>query len=187
MEYITIALLGVSLSMDAFAISLSTGMTQKNLRVYHALKMGAFFGAFQAIMPLIGWFLGSKLLVYIEQYDHWIACVLLSVIGAKMIWDGIKTADEDEDVPDPTQTGRLLVLAFATSVDALCAGISLAVSQVNIYLSVALIGIITFSFSTVGVRIGAKIGPLLKQYATIVGGGMLIAIGLKILIEHLFF
>lgn len=184
MSVIEIALLGVSLAMDAFAVSITTGITLKDLRWKHALKVGLFFGGFQFLMPLIGYLAGSTFVRYIESVDHWIAFGLLAFIGGKMVYECIRPGEE-EQVANPTATGKLLVLAVATSIDALAVGISLAILRANIWVCSSWIGIITFSLSALGVRLGKKLGDKFQRSAGLLGGLVLICIGIKILVEHL--
>lgn len=201
MDTLSIVLIAIGLSMDAFAVSVTNGIIIKDIRMGHALKIGLYFGAFQAFMPIIGWLAGSRFEEYIISIDHWIAFVMLVFIGGKMIWeaygaekDEIGTVEEMCEVAvsnqntvcqDPLRIGRLIVLAVATSIDALAVGISFAFLRVSIIKSAALIGLITFAICFAGVYAGNKCGCLLKRKAEIVGGLILICIGLKILIEHL--
>ena len=184
MSVIEIALLGVSLAMDAFAVSITTGITLKDLRWKHALKVGLFFGGFQFLMPLIGYLAGSTFVRYIESVDHWIAFGLLAFIGGKMVYECIRPGEE-EQVANPTATGKLRVLAVATSIDALAVGISLAILRANIWVCSGWIGIITFTLSALGVRLGKKLGDKFQRSAGLLGGLVLICIGIKILVEHL--
>jgi putative Mn2+ efflux pump MntP len=185
LDLISIALLAISLSMDAFAVSIGNGITIRNLRPWHAIKTGLFFGVFQALMPTIGWLAGRSISTYIVDYDHWIAFGLLAIIGGKMIWDGFHEEEEDCEHEDPTRTRWLFLLAIATSIDALAAGISLAMVNANIVFSALFIGCTTFALSVLGVMIGKKLGPLFQKKAEFVGGIVLIGIGVKILLEHL--
>ncbi len=186
MSLIEIALLGISLAMDAFAVSITTGITLKNLRFWHAAKVGLFFGGFQFLMPLLGYLAGSTVSVYIESFDHWIAFGLLAFIGGKMLWECVHPDKEKEDTSvSPTATGKLFVLAIATSIDALAVGISLALLKENIWLCAGWIGVITFALSVAGVMLGKKLGERFQRSAGVVGGVVLIFIGVKILCEHL--
>lgn len=187
MGIVELALIGVGLSMDAFAVSICKGLGMKRLRMGQALVIALFFGGFQALMPLLGWFLGSGFQSLIEPVDHWIAFALLAFIGAKMLWDAFR-GDGEEDAlaaDDRLDVREILMLAVATSIDALAVGISFAFLQVDIVPAVALIGIITFALSFVGVAVGHAFGSRFEKPATIIGGFVLIAIGLKILLEHL--
>ncbi len=184
MSFIELILTAIALSMDAFAVSVTTGITLRRPRPWQAIKPGLFFGGFQALMPLIGYIAGRSVAVYIESVDHWIAFALLAAIGGKMIWD-IWHEDGDAESADPTRTLALLVMAVATSIDALAVGISLALLSVNIWWAITIIGCTTCALSIAGVLLGNRLGELFKKRATLVGGLILIAIGAKILIEHL--
>lgn len=177
-------LTAVALSMDALAVSISNGMTIRDLKVRDALKTGLFFGAFQALMPAIGWLAGTSVRDLIVSVDHWVAFGLLALIGGKMIWDTFHEA-QDGGVSNPTDTRVLLVMAVATSIDALAVGISLAMEQVAIAPAALTIGLVTFSLSTMGVLLGKKLGDAFQKRAGCIGGVILVLIGLKILLEHL--
>lgn len=188
-----LVLLAVGLSMDAFAVSICKGLGMKKINLKVAVVLGLFFGGFQAGMPVIGWALGSQFMGIIGPIDHWIAFILLAFIGGKMLWEAF-TEDEDEDEDEDEGDGKdaekidlgeYLILAIATSIDALAVGISFAALSVDIMPAVSLIGITTFIFSVAGVAIGHTFGARYEKPATIVGGVVLILIGLKILLEHL--
>lgn len=188
MGIIELALIAVGLSMDAFAVSVCKGLGMKRLDMGQALVIALFFGGFQALMPLAGWALGSGFQSYIEPVDHWIAFALLAFIGGKMLYDAFH--EEDGDEPIAGEAARLdlkeiLMLAIATSIDALAVGVSFAFLQVDIVPAISLIGVITFALSLVGVAAGHQFGARFEKPATIVGGLVLILIGLKILLEHL--
>ncbi|MGI6201542.1 MAG: manganese efflux pump MntP family protein [Christensenellales bacterium] len=187
MDFFSLMLLALSLSMDAFAVSISTGITLKQVRPWHAIKTGLFFGGFQALMPLIGYLAGNTVAAYIVNVDHWIAFILLGFIGVRMIIEAVKESEECPKGADPTRTRNLLVLAVATSIDALAVGVSLALMQVDILFSAATIGVTTFALSALGVLLGRKLGCVFQKWAEIAGGVVLVGIGLKILVEHLFF
>ena len=179
-----IILLGIGLSMDAFAVAICKGLGSEKFSAKNALIVGLWFGLFQALMPLIGYFLGGLVAEYIVAIDHWIAFVLLGFIGGKMIYEAIK----GEEKQDASVTfAVMLPLAIGTSIDAAAAGITLAFSTTNIFIAIAIIGVITFSLSALGVKIGNVFGSKLKSKAEIFGGAVLILLGIKILIEHLFF
>lgn len=183
-----LVLIAVGLSMDAFAVSLCKGLGMRKLVWGHALIIALFFGAFQAIMPLIGWLLGTQFERYITPVDHWVAFVLLGYIGGKMIWDALhdkESAGEGCDTAQKLDMKELVTLAVATSIDALAVGITFAFLQMAILPAVCLIGVITFALSFAGVAIGHRFGARFKKKAEIAGGVALIAIGLKILLEHL--
>ena len=188
MGIVELALIAVGLSMDAFAVSVCKGLGMKRLDMGQALVIALFFGGFQALMPLAGWALGSGFQSYIEPVDHWIAFALLAFIGGKMLYDAFH--EEDGDEPIAGEAARLdlkeiLMLAIATSIDALAVGVSFAFLQVDIVPAISLIGVITFALSLVGVAAGHQFGARFEKPATIVGGFVLILIGLKILLEHL--
>lgn len=187
MGFIEIAGLGVALSMDAFAVSVCKGLGMKKINYGQALIIAGFFGGFQALMPLLGWLLGSRFEQLIESFDHWVAFVLLLFIGGKMIFDVIRGGDDDEDEScSRFDIKELFVMAIATSIDALATGIVLAIEpDTNIWSSIAIIGSITFVICIAGVIIGNKFGSRFKDKASIAGGIILILIGVKILLEHI--
>lgn len=184
MSLITLLLIALGLSMDAFAVSVTSGIIIKNLQLRNALKIGIFFGFFQGFMPLLGWLAGINFSDYITKYDHWIAFILLSFIGIKMLREALADDDDKSDF-NPLNNKVLLMLAIATSIDALAVGVSFAFLKVSIFSSVCIIGIITFVLSTLGVYIGKMSGELLKKKAELTGGIILTLIGTKILLEHL--
>lgn len=186
MGFFELFLIAVGLSMDAFAVSICKGLKMQRFNVRHAGVIALAFGGFQALMPAIGWFLGKQFESYITGIDHWIAFVLLAVIGGKMAVESFKKEEEDSSKEnEKLDVKELLVLAVATSIDALAVGITFAFLQVSIVPAVSLIGVITFVLSAVGVFIGHKFGAKFKSKAELVGGIILILIGLKILLEHL--
>ena len=199
MNIITILLTGFALAMDAFAVSVTKGMTLKNLTKKMAIKIALFFGVFQAIMPLTGWLLGISFQGYIQAIDHWVALILLSILGGKMIYEFYEnrkeakneaineasmTMDSENKIDEELSNKELTTLAIATSIDALAVGISFAFLNVNIILSSLIIGIVTFIVCFIGVVAGKKIGSLFKDYAELIGGIILILIGLNIFNEH---
>jgi len=179
--------IAVGLSMDAFAVAVCKGLGMRRFNARVALVLAMLFGGFQALMPLIGWTLGSQFLWLIEPVDHWIAFGLLGIIGAKMLVDAIREDDSEEDAGtvDHVAWGEFLLLAVATSIDALAVGISFAALSVEIVSSVAVIGITTFFLTLVGVAVGMRFGARYERSAQIAGGVVLILIGAKILLEHL--
>lgn len=201
MDILSVILIAVGLSMDAFAVSVTNGIIIKNLKIGHALKIALYFGVSQALMPLAGWLAGSQFKDYITSFDHWAAFGMLTFIGGKMVWEAYGEGDKEANTVEgmrevavstqrtasenPLRMGRLLVLAVATSIDALAVGISFAFLSVSIVWAAAVIGIITFAICFSGVYIGNKFGGLLKKKAEIVGGLILICIGLKIVFEHI--
>jgi putative Mn2+ efflux pump MntP len=184
MHLATTTFLALGLAMDAFAVSISSGITIKNPRIEQALKIAIFFGAFQAIMPVVGWLAGLGLRELIAQVDHWIAFGLLFLIGCRMIYESTKARSERK-VLNPLGLGVLLLLSVATSIDALAAGVSLAFLKMSIVLPVIIIGAVTLVLSFLGVFVGDRSGHLFENKAECVGGLVLIGIGTKILIEHL--
>lgn len=185
MGEIAILLIGISLSMDAFAVSISNGVAAKRFGKKEMFMQATYFGAFQCIMPLIGWLLGSGVKDYIQAVDHWIAFVLLAIIGGNMIKES--RSDEREEEINALTHKKLFVQALATSIDALAVGISFALLKVNILEACLMIGVVTFVISFGGSITGKYLGDKLQSKAEVVGGLVLILIGTKILIEHLFF
>ena len=185
MSVIELLVLALGLSMDAFAVSICKGLSVPKLQAKHCLICGVYFGGFQALMPLIGWALGIRFQSMITNLDHWIAFVLLAVIGANMIKESFSKEEECPDASFGFKT--MLTLAVATSIDALAVGVTFAFLDVSIVPAVLLIGATTFVCSAVGVKIGNVFGNRFQSKAEFLGGLVLIAIGLKILIEHLFF
>ena len=186
MDSLTIIIIAVGLAMDAFVVSIVSGSAYRQLHVKHALRMALFFGAFQAFMPLIGSLAGLTLREYIAHYDHWIAFGLLVAVGGKMIYESLKIKSVEEN-PDPSNIFVLLVLSVATSIDALAVGITLSLIAGSIIVAVIIIGLITFILSYLGVYIGKRFGHFFESKIEALGGIILIGIGTKVLIEHLFF
>ncbi len=172
------------LAMDAFAVSITSGLTIKSLKINNALRIAIFFGLFQAIMPLIGWLAGLSFRDFISGVDHWIAFGLLSIIGCKMIYESSKMELSNKRI-NPLNVYVLLMLSFATSIDALAVGLSLSFLNVSIALPAIIIGIVTFLLSIFGVYLGNRFGHYFERKIEIIGGLILIGIGIKILIEHL--
>lgn len=183
MSLLSLFLLAVGLSMDAFAVSVCKGLSMKKLSLKKAAIVGLWFGSFRALMPLIGYLLGSQFEKYITSIDHWIAFALLAIIGITMIREAL--SKEDEDVNDCLDCKTMFLLAVATSIDALAVGITFAFLQVDIVPAVTFIGIVTFILSAIGVKVGNVFGTKYKARAEMTGGIILILIGLKILLEHL--
>lgn len=180
MSILDLFILAVGLSMDAFAVSVCKGLSLGKIKPKHMCIAGAWFGGFQALMPLIGYFLGSFFAEMIEKYDHWVAFVLLAIIGGNMIKESF---DKDEKVDSSMDVKSMLLLAIATSIDALAVGVTFAFLQVQIVPAVSFIGVITFIFSAVGVNIGSLFGTKYKSKAELFGGIVLVLIGIKILLE----
>lgn len=183
MGFIDIFLIAVALSMDAFAVAICKGLSVKKVQAKHVLTVGVYFGGFQALMPLIGFLLGFKFESFITSIDHWIAFVLLAIIGGNMIKEAM--SKEEDEVNDSFSFRTMLPLAVATSIDALAVGISFAFLGVDIIEAAILIGITTFVLSGIGVFVGNIFGSKYKSKAELAGGIVLILIGLKILLEHL--
>ena len=182
MSLLELLLIAVGLSMDAFAVSVCKGLSLRGLKPKHAALVGLYFGGFQALMPVIGWLLGYRFERFITRYDHWIAFILLTVIGIGMIRESRQT---DEELSGDLSFRTMLPLAVATSIDALAVGITFAFLQVRILPAAGLIGLTTFALSALGVYIGHVFGLKYKAKAELAGGVILIGIGLKILLEHL--
>lgn len=178
-------LIAVGLSMDAFAAALCKGMGMKNRTPHHSAVIALFFGGFQALMPLLGWLLGKQFEKYITTVDHWVAFGLLAFIGGKMIYEVFQKDTCPREGGEKLNLKELLMLAIATSIDALAVGITFAFLQVKIIPAISLVGVTTFVISYLGVFIGYRCGSKLKSKAELVGGLVLILIGVKILLEHL--
>lgn len=183
MGIVELLLISVGLAMDAFAVSVGKGMTLKRVQPRHALSAGVWFGGFQGLMPLIGYYVGRSFAEYVVSVDHWIAFGLLVLIGLNMIRETIWGDDEEQDSDFGVRT--MLIMAIATSIDALAVGVSMAFLDVNIWFSAAVICIVTLIISAAGVYLGTMFGARLGSKAGIVGGLILIAIGVKILVEHM--
>lgn len=182
MSFWEILAIAVGVSMDAFAVSVCKGLSVSTVRTSHMLKTGLWFGSFQALMPLIGYFAGVHFSDVVSSVDHWIAFILLGFIGGSMIKEALQREEVHHD-PD-FSSGTMLTMAVATSIDALAVGVSLAFLRVSIWGAVAVIGLTTGIFSMAGVRIGNVFGARYKYYAEFLGGAILIVMGIKILIEH---
>jgi len=185
MSFIELFLIAVGLSMDAFAVSVCKGLSMQKLKISHALIIGTYFGGFQALMPLAGYFLGVRFQDAITAYDHWIAFILLAVIGGNMVKEAL--SGEEETCDASIAFTDMLILAVATSIDALAVGVTFAFLRVQILPAITFIGCTTFVLSMVGVKVGAVFGSRYKSRAELAGGLILIFMGIKILVEHLFF
>ena len=183
MGFAELFLIGVGLSMDAFAAAVCKGLGMRTMRWRQGAVVALLFGGFQAAMPLLGWVLGRQFESYITSIDHWIAFVLLSLIGGNMIREALSR--EEEDCDPSLAPAAMLLLAVATSIDALAVGVTLAFLQVELIPAVTLIGVCTFLLSAAGVKIGHLFGMKYKSRAELLGGAVLVLIGLKILLEHL--
>lgn len=182
MNLLELFILAVGLSMDAFAVSVCKGLSVKQIKPKHACIVGVYFGGFQAFMPLIGFILGVQFQQYIVSVDHWIAFVLLCLIGANMVRE---SRGDAEELNDSFSVPTMLTLAIATSIDALAVGVTFAFLQVNILAAVLFIGCTTFVLSAIGLKIGNVFGVRYKSRAELCGGIVLILMGCKILLEHL--
>ena len=198
MDIISVFFIAVALAMDAFSVSITSGMILKKPHGGAMLKIGLFFGVFQFVMPCLGYLLGSAFSVLISAFDHWIAFILLAFIGGKMIYEALSEKDEEENIKNPLDNKLLTMLAIATSIDALAVGVTFAtmgmgvvspctLAQTALLQASGIIGVVAFVISAAGVYIGGKCGNLFGNKAEILGGVVLVGIGLKILAEHLFF
>jgi putative Mn2+ efflux pump MntP len=186
MSFIFILGIGVALAMDCFAITMGLACGGRGLTLRQALRMAAYFGGFQFVMPIIGWFAGEQLLGLIARFDHWVAFGLLVLIGGRMIHESVEMSEQEKACrPDQTRGRRLLVLALATSIDALAVGLSLGVVGTRVFYPAAVIGATSFVLTVVGAKLGPVVGRVVGKRAELIGGLVLIAIGVKILIEHL--
>jgi putative Mn2+ efflux pump MntP len=183
MNFVELIIIAVGVSMDAFAVSICKGLSVRRLRPAHMLSAAVWFGGFQALMPLIGYYVGISFADYVANVDHWIAFVLLGLIGGKMIKEACEK-DEDCDYDPDFSFKTMLLLAVATSIDALAVGVSLAFLKADIWSSILIIGLMTGAFSAFGVKLGNVFGCRYKSKAEFAGGLILVAIGVKILLEH---
>lgn len=185
MGIIGLMLLSVGLAMDAFSVAVCKGLSMKKLNIRSGIIIALFFGVFQGVMPLAGYFMGSRFSGYIDSVSHWVAFILLGIIGGKMIWEAFHDEENDTETEYKLALGELTVLSVATSIDALAVGIVFAAAKVNLVLSVIMIAVITFLISFAGVVIGNKFGSRFEKKAEIAGGAILIFIGLKMLFDGL--
>lgn len=184
MHFAELIIIAIGVSMDAFAVSISKGLSVRKLRPSYMLSAAAWFGGFQALMPLIGYFVGISFADLVSDVDHWIAFVLLGIIGGKMIKEACEKHDECESDPD-FSFKTMFMLAVATSIDALAVGVSFAFLKVDIWMSIMVIGLMTGAFSALGIQLGHLFGCRFKSKAELAGGIILVGIGIKILLEHL--
>ncbi|HWQ21470.1 MAG TPA: manganese efflux pump MntP family protein [Clostridia bacterium] len=186
MGFWTVFIIAVGLSMDAFAVSVASGCRIKHVSPSDALRPGVWFGGFQALMPVLGWFGGLTLRNLIQDFSHWIAFALLVFVGGKMLVEAVRGREREEECLEERRSTRdMLVLAIATSIDALAVGLSLSVLRVSIWWPALLIGLVTCAFSIVGTLLGCTVGRLVKDKAEILGGLVLIGIGIRILVQGL--
>ncbi|MBQ7668510.1 MAG: manganese efflux pump [Clostridia bacterium] len=183
MSIFEVFIIGIGLSMDAFAVSVCKGLSMKKLDIKKALIIALYFGIFQAVMPLLGYLLGVAFTGLVENVDHWISFILLSLIGINMIKESLEATEEKQN--DSVDVKTMLILAIATSIDALAVGVTFAFLKTNLMLSISIIGVTTFVLSLIAVKVGNAVGDKLKGKAELLGGIILIGIGLKILLEHL--
>jgi putative Mn2+ efflux pump MntP len=186
MGLLEIIIIAVGLSMDAFAVSITLGLSVRKPTIKEILIPGIYFGFFQALMPLIGYFTGINFAAKIQSLDHWIAFVLLGFVGGKMIWESF-SKEEKQVNKNPFRFTTMLLLAIATSIDALAVGITFSFFEINIFRAIIITGLTTFCISIAGVKIGNIFGAKYKSKAELMGGAVLILLGIKILVEHLFF
>lgn len=184
MSYLTVSLIAISLSMDAFSVAVTNGLSMKKFELNKALLIALFYGFFQFLMPVTGFFAAGIFKGYIEAVDHWVAFILLALIGAKMISESF---EKKEEIKEDLSIKGLLMQAIATSIDALAVGVGFVALKIPVFKASFMIGVVTFLLSFIGVITGKKAGDIFKGKAEILGGIILIIIGTKILIEHLFF
>ena len=184
MSFFEIFFIGIGLAMDAFAVSICKGLSMKKMNWNDGILIALYFGVFQALMPMLGYFLGTTFSEFVKNIDHWIAFISLMIIGGNMIKEAIFDKKDDKE-NSKVDVKTMLILAIATSIDALTIGVTFAFFEVNIILAISVIGIITFVLSLIGVKIGNRFGDKFESKAEIAGGIILIIIGLKILLEHL--
>lgn len=188
MSFFSVFLISIGLAMDAFAVSVVSGIAIKRIEVVTFLKIAIYFGAFQAGMPVIGWLTGNTFIDYIQAFDHWMAFGLLTFLGVKMAYDGITAKNKDDQKSINLRKHKILIgLAIATSIDALVVGVSFAILEVPIVSAILMIGVVTFLLSYTGTLIGVKFGKSFDFPVEVIGGIILAAIGLKILIADLYF
>ncbi len=185
MDFVTVFILAVGLSMDSFAVSVGCGLAEQKISFRHAAKIAFSLALFQGILPVFGWFMGTEIRIYVEEIDHWIAFFLLLFLGSKMIFESLKKGDQEE-LSDIYSWKHIITLSIATSIDALVVGFSYALSSTrNIFGGALIIGAVTFFFAMLGIRIGKDVGDSFGAKVELLGGIILIGIGLKILFQHM--
>ena len=184
-NFISILLIAIGLAADCFAVALSGGISNKNLSWPQWLRVAFSFGFFQAMMPVLGWLAGRTVVEYIEDYDHWIAFGLLVIIGGRMLWEAFRPEDEEANRNDISKGLVLITLSIATSIDALAVGLSFAFLEVNIGLASGTIGIVAFIATIIGFLVGQRAARIIGKRAEMLGGFILIAIAIRILVSHL--
>jgi putative Mn2+ efflux pump MntP len=185
LDFLSILLIAFGLSADCFAVALSIGISRGTVSVTQALRVSLFFGGFQAAMSFLGWMAGNTIIGYIEQYDHWLAFILLIIVGGRMVWESFHEKDEKRSNLDITRATVLLMLSIATSIDALAVGLSFAFLEMNIIVAIITIAIVTFLVTGFAFWLGKKVSRLVGKRAEVVGGIILIGIGIRILLEHI--
>jgi putative Mn2+ efflux pump MntP len=185
MTFLPLLLIALGVSADAFAVALTKGLHMRRFNLRHAVVIALTFGLFQAVMPLLGWLLGTQFAQYITEFDHWVAFALLLLVGGKMLWEAFSAHEDTERDYDRLDVRQLIVLALATSIDALAVGITFAFVDVSIGWAVTLIGVTTAVLAFVGVVVGRRVGARFGKPAEIAGGVVLILIGTRILLDHL--
>ena len=186
MSFLLILGIALALAMDAFAVSLSVGLTVKRATEGQTFRLAFHFGLFQSLMPVVGWTAGESIIKYIQEFDHWVAFGLLLAVGSKMIFESFqRERDLKVEKPDPTRGVSLFVLSVATSLDALAVGLSLAALHVDIIYPALVIGFVAFAMTVVGMKIGPLLGKVVGKRAELMGGATLLLIGIKILADHL--
>ena len=184
-DFLSIFVIAIGLSADCFAVALSGSISKKAFSFLPLFRVALSFGVFQAFMPVLGWLAGRTVIEFISAYDHWLAFLLLLLVGGRMVWESFHEEDSSRKNADITKGLLLLTLSIATSLDSLAVGLSLAFLEVNIALAAATIGIVAFIVTIVGFSLGSKVGALIGKRAEMIGGVILIAIGLRILLEHI--
>ncbi|SDC07339.1 manganese efflux pump MntP [Williamwhitmania taraxaci] len=184
MEFFTLLAIAIGLSFDTFAVSVSTGIVVCHIRFWQAVRVALILALFQGAMPVIGWLFGLQVAEMMSDYDHWLAFVMLTILGMKMIWESFQKEETNGKKCNPLKLSIVVGMAIATSIDALVVGVSFAFLQMNILWAALVIGAVTFMAAMLGMLFGKKIGNKLGKKMEIIGGVMLIAIGLKILLEH---
>jgi manganese efflux pump family protein len=183
--WMSLVALACALAMDAFAVAIVTGLTLDPLTRRHVFRLAFHFGLFQALMPIVGWAAGSAVYRHIAAIDHWVAFGLLAFVGGRMLWGAWREQEDERPAGDPTSGWSLLVLSVATSIDALAVGLSLAMIGSAIVVPALVIGIVAGAFTAVGMLLGRRIGTLWGKRVEVLGGLILLAIGIRILVEHL--
>ena len=183
-DFLSILLIAIGLSADCFAVAMSASIARGTISLLQIFRVALFFGGFQALMPVLGWLAGRTIVGYIADYDHWLAFILLAIVGGRMIWESFHDKDVHRKKIDITRVFTLLILSVATSIDALAVGLTFAFLKTSIVIASSTIGVVAFIVTTVAFLIGRKVSGLVGKRAEIIGGAILIGIGIKILLEH---